>query len=143
MSACCGDDEEYSTATNREIGQSAMLSLWRTCDILCQYTILISDWVKKGTPIEAAWRRAVQRLNSYPHDNDEIWQIALAKIKGATPEEIKMIKDNPPEPLELNWNTEPIINLLDPEQFHKHYQELAPTREEQEQRLEQLNTRLC
>ncbi|KAG9286515.1 hypothetical protein G9A89_014681 [Geosiphon pyriformis] len=30
------------------------------CDALCQYTILISDWIKKGTPIEAAWRRAVQ-----------------------------------------------------------------------------------
>ncbi|KAG9293303.1 hypothetical protein G9A89_007549 [Geosiphon pyriformis] len=30
-----------------------------TCDISCQYTILISDWIRKGTPIEAAWRRAV------------------------------------------------------------------------------------
>ncbi|KAG9291443.1 hypothetical protein G9A89_021862 [Geosiphon pyriformis] len=29
------------------------------CDVECQYTILISDWVKKGTPIEAAWQRAV------------------------------------------------------------------------------------
>ncbi|KAG9303507.1 hypothetical protein G9A89_018403 [Geosiphon pyriformis] len=38
---------------------------------------------------------------------------------------------------------QPIINLLDPEQFHEHYQELALTREEQEQRLEQLNARLC
>ncbi|KAG9295566.1 hypothetical protein G9A89_003869 [Geosiphon pyriformis] len=36
-----------------------------------------------------------------------------------------------------------VINLLDPKQFHKHYQELAPTREEQEQHLEQLNTQLC
>ncbi|KAG9295744.1 hypothetical protein G9A89_008972 [Geosiphon pyriformis] len=44
-----------------------------------------------------------------------------------------------PEPLELDWDTEPIINLLDLEQFHEHYQELAPTREEQEQQLEQLN----
>ncbi|KAG9296233.1 hypothetical protein G9A89_014825 [Geosiphon pyriformis] len=59
------------------------------------------------------------------------------------PEEIKTIKNNPPEPLELDWDTEPIINLLDLEQFHEHYQELAPTREEQEQRLEQLNARLC
>ncbi|KAG9298319.1 hypothetical protein G9A89_002807 [Geosiphon pyriformis] len=31
-----------------------------TCNTLCQYTILISDWIKKRTPIEAAWRRAVQ-----------------------------------------------------------------------------------
>ncbi|KAG9289392.1 hypothetical protein G9A89_007953 [Geosiphon pyriformis] len=69
--------------------------------------------------------------------------MALAKIKGAMPKEIKVIKDNPPEPLELDWDAEPIINLLDPEQFHKHYQELAPTKEEQEQQLEQLNARLC
>ncbi|KAG9307367.1 hypothetical protein G9A89_017196 [Geosiphon pyriformis] len=99
----------------------------------CQYTILISNWVRKKTPIEAAWRRAVQRLESCPHDDDKIWQMALAKIKRVTPEEIKTIKDNPPESLELDWDAEPIINLLDLEQFHKHYQELAPTREEQEQ----------
>ncbi|KAG9302811.1 hypothetical protein G9A89_009588 [Geosiphon pyriformis] len=35
-----------------------------TCDVLCQYTILISDWVRKETPIEAAWKRAI-------HDNGE------------------------------------------------------------------------
>ncbi|KAG9286682.1 hypothetical protein G9A89_012232 [Geosiphon pyriformis] len=69
--------------------------------------------------------------------------MAFARIKGAMPEEIKTIKDNPPEPLELDWDAEPIINLLDPEQFHKHYQELAPTKEEQKQWLEQLNARLC
>ncbi|KAG9305798.1 hypothetical protein G9A89_001087 [Geosiphon pyriformis] len=31
-----------------------------TCDIECQYTILISNWVKKETPIEATWQRAVR-----------------------------------------------------------------------------------
>ncbi|KAG9285086.1 hypothetical protein G9A89_009897 [Geosiphon pyriformis] len=152
MGACCGDDEEYSMATRfyccpcvlecfgkpKQVGkwdnQSCLAcgetfldeEMWHnipghggTCDISCQYTILISDWVRKGTPIKAAWRRA------------------------ATPEEIKMIKDNPLKPLELDWDAEPIINLLDPEQFHEHYQELAPTREEQKQQLEQLNARLC
>ncbi|KAG9305468.1 hypothetical protein G9A89_021186 [Geosiphon pyriformis] len=69
--------------------------------------------------------------------------MALTKIKGVSSEEIKMIKDNPPEFLELDWDAEPIINLLDPKQFHKHYQELASTREKQEQWLEQLNARLC
>ncbi|KAG9290888.1 hypothetical protein G9A89_011038 [Geosiphon pyriformis] len=61
--------------------------------------------------------------------------ITLAKIEGAIPEEIKTIKDNPPEPLKLDWDAELIINLLDPEQFHEHYQELALTRKEQEQRI--------
>ncbi|KAG9300341.1 hypothetical protein G9A89_011414 [Geosiphon pyriformis] len=62
--------------------------------------------------------------------------MALAKIEGVLPEEIKRIKNNPPEPIELDWNPEPVINLLDPEQFHKYYQELAFTKEEQEQHLE-------
>ncbi|KAG9294269.1 hypothetical protein G9A89_021628 [Geosiphon pyriformis] len=92
--------------------------------------------------MEAVWQRAVQQLDSCPHDDDKIWQMALAKIEGAMPEEIKMIKDNPPELLELDWDAKPIINLLDLEQFHEHYQELAPTREEQKQRLKQLNARL-
>ncbi|KAG9294645.1 hypothetical protein G9A89_008124 [Geosiphon pyriformis] len=69
--------------------------------------------------------------------------MTLTKIKGALPKEIKMIKDNLSEFLELDWNTEPIINLLNLEQFHEHYQELAPTRKEQEQQLEQLKARLC
>ncbi|KAG9294924.1 hypothetical protein G9A89_003264 [Geosiphon pyriformis] len=79
-------------------------------------------------------------LDGYPHDDNEIWRMALAKIEGVSPEEIKTIKDNPSESLELDWDAEPIINLLNLEQFHKHYQELAPTRKEQKQWLEQLNT---
>ncbi|KAG9286639.1 hypothetical protein G9A89_007766 [Geosiphon pyriformis] len=80
--------------------------------------------------MEAAWQRAIQQLDSCPHDDNEIWRMALAKIEGAI---------QPPKLLELNWNAEPIINLLDLEQFYEHYQELAPTREEQKQWLEQLN----
>ncbi|KAG9303256.1 hypothetical protein G9A89_013582 [Geosiphon pyriformis] len=113
------------------------------CDTLCQYMILISDWIRKRTPIEATWKRAVQQLDSCPHDNDEIWRMAIAKIEGASPEEIREIKNNLPESIELDWDPESVINFLDPEQFYEHYQELAPTRKEQEQCLEQLNTRLC
>ncbi|KAG9287882.1 hypothetical protein G9A89_017477 [Geosiphon pyriformis] len=113
------------------------------CDVFCQYMILISDWVEKETPIEAAWRRAVQQLNSCPHDDDKIWQMAIAKIEGVLPEEIRTIKNNPPEPIELDWDAEPVINFLEPEEFYEHYQNLAPTREKQEQWLAQLNTRLC
>ncbi|KAG9287476.1 hypothetical protein G9A89_023848 [Geosiphon pyriformis] len=135
MGTCCGkwDNQPCLTCGETLLDEG----MWNdipgrkgTCNILCQYTILISDWVRKGTPMEAA---------CCPHDDDKFWQMALVKIKGATPEKIKTIKNNPPEPLELDWDAEPIINLLDLEQFHEHYQELAPTREEQEQRLEQLN----
>ncbi|KAG9294253.1 hypothetical protein G9A89_021612 [Geosiphon pyriformis] len=102
----------------------------KTCNVSCQYTILISDWIKKRTPIEAVWKRAVQQLDSCSHDDDKIWRMAISKIEGVTPEEIRKIKNNPPEPIELDWNAEPVINFLEPEEFYKHYQNLAPTREE-------------
>ncbi|KAG9291613.1 hypothetical protein G9A89_022032 [Geosiphon pyriformis] len=76
MGACCGDDKEYQMATN--------------------------DWVEKGTPIKATWRRTVQQLDSCPHDNDKLWQMAITKIEGALSEEIRTIKNNPPEPIELD-----------------------------------------
>ncbi|KAG9290057.1 hypothetical protein G9A89_010363 [Geosiphon pyriformis] len=89
MGACCGDNEEYSTATK-----------------------------------------------FYCHT------IAIAKIEGTSSEEIRKIKNNPPEPIKLDWNPKPVINLLNSEQFHEHYQGLVSTREEQKQCLEQLNTQL-
>ncbi|KAG9289216.1 hypothetical protein G9A89_022526 [Geosiphon pyriformis] len=68
--------------------------------------------------------------------------MAITKIEEMTSKEIREIK-NTPEPIKLDWNAEPAINSLEPEEFHEHYQNLAPTREEQKQQLAQLNTRLC
>ncbi|KAG9302372.1 hypothetical protein G9A89_011422 [Geosiphon pyriformis] len=56
---------------------------------------------------------------NYPHDEGKIWRMANAKIEDALP----------------NIET-------DPEKFHEHYQNLAPTQKEQEQCLEEINTRL-
>ncbi|KAG9285891.1 hypothetical protein G9A89_013316 [Geosiphon pyriformis] len=113
------------------------------CDVFCQYTILINDWVEKRTPIETAWRRAVQQLDSCLHNNNELWWMAITKIENILPEEIRTIKNNPPEPIKLDWDAKPVINFLEPEEFYEHYQNLAPTREKQKQWLAQLNTRLC
>ncbi|KAG9304664.1 hypothetical protein G9A89_021444 [Geosiphon pyriformis] len=38
----------------------------------CQYTILINNWVRKGTPINDAWKQTLKCLKGYPHDKDEI-----------------------------------------------------------------------
>ncbi|KAG9305988.1 hypothetical protein G9A89_009312 [Geosiphon pyriformis] len=67
----------------------------------------------------------------------------LTKIEEALPEKIKTIKNNPSESIKLDWDPEPVINPLDPEQFYEHYQELAPTRKKQEQWLKEINTQLC
>ncbi|KAG9299383.1 hypothetical protein G9A89_014032 [Geosiphon pyriformis] len=115
IGVCCGNDEEYQTATKFY------------CCACC---------VKH-------FERPKRQLDSCPHNDNELWQMAIAKIEGASPEEIRTIKNNPPEPIKLDWDTEPVINFLEPKEFHKHYQNLAPTREEQKQQLTQLNTRLC
>ncbi|KAG9296227.1 hypothetical protein G9A89_014819 [Geosiphon pyriformis] len=36
----------------------------KMCNELCQYTILISDWIRKRTLIKAVWKRAVQQLDN-------------------------------------------------------------------------------
>ncbi|KAG9292873.1 hypothetical protein G9A89_016235 [Geosiphon pyriformis] len=119
MGTCCGNNKEYSTDNE-------------PC-LACGETFLNEEiWNnipgQRGTCNESS----IKCLNRCPHDN-KIWQMALAKIEGATPEEIKTIKDNPSEPIELDWDSEPVINLLDLKQFYEHYQKLAPTKEEQEQ----------
>ncbi|KAG9298526.1 hypothetical protein G9A89_018885 [Geosiphon pyriformis] len=85
----------------------------------------------------------VKCLDGCPHDDDEIWQMALTKIKKVLLEEIRTIKNNPSESIKLNWDPKPVINLLDSEQFHEHYQELTSTREEQKQHLKEINIQLC
>ncbi|KAG9305729.1 hypothetical protein G9A89_005127 [Geosiphon pyriformis] len=72
--------------------------------------------------------------------------MANAKVEGTLPSEILKIKNNPPEPtnIVLVLNLYAFFNLENsPEEFHEHYQNLAPIREEQEQILEEINTRLC
>ncbi|KAG9293007.1 hypothetical protein G9A89_016369 [Geosiphon pyriformis] len=105
-----------------------------TCDTLCQYTIFISDWVSHGTPITAAWHRALNCLDSYTHDEEEIWRMANTKVEGATPSEILEIKNNFPELVNIIHisNSDAFIDKeTGPENFHEYYQNLAPTREEQ------------
>ncbi|KAG9306864.1 hypothetical protein G9A89_005765 [Geosiphon pyriformis] len=68
-----------------------------------------------------------------------------AKIEKATPSKILEIKNNSPEPVDIVLIPNPKTFLdieTGPEKFHKYYQNLALIREEQEQCLEQLNTRL-
>ncbi|KAG9306103.1 hypothetical protein G9A89_016007 [Geosiphon pyriformis] len=41
--------------------------------------------------------------------------MAIGKIEGATPEKIREIKNNSSELIKLDWDTEPVINFLEPE----------------------------
>ncbi|KAG9299523.1 hypothetical protein G9A89_020694 [Geosiphon pyriformis] len=113
MGVCCDDDKEYT---------SAIKFYCYLCIIECFGR---PKWIGK-------WDNESCLAYGCPHNDDEIWQMTLTKIEGATPEEIKTIKNNPLEPIELDWDPEPVINFLDPKQFYEHYQKLAPIREEQE-----------
>ncbi|KAG9298292.1 hypothetical protein G9A89_002780 [Geosiphon pyriformis] len=93
IDACCSKENR---TTNLVSFQEEM------CNELCQYTILISDWIRKETLIEAAWRRTVQQLDSCSYNDDKIWRMTTAKIEGAISKEIRKIKNNPPEPIELD-----------------------------------------
>ncbi|KAG9294418.1 hypothetical protein G9A89_001923 [Geosiphon pyriformis] len=103
-----------------------------------QYQALI----RKETLIDIVWRKAVKYLDGCSHNNDKIWKMAIAKIEDTIPEKIKTIKNNPPEFKKIIWISNPniILNVMDPEQFYEHYQELALTKKEQEQWLKELNT---
>ncbi|KAG9304741.1 hypothetical protein G9A89_003915 [Geosiphon pyriformis] len=60
-----------------------------TCDATCQYMILICDWIRGGMPFEAAFNRALKRLQHYPHNEDELYNTAQAKVREGTAEEIQ------------------------------------------------------
>ncbi|KAG9296449.1 hypothetical protein G9A89_015041 [Geosiphon pyriformis] len=97
-------------------------------------------------PITAAWHRAINRLDGYPHDENKIWRMVNTKVQGATPSEILEIKNNSPKQVDIILipNPDVFLNMeTNPENFHEHYQNLAPTKEKQKQWLVQLNTRLC
>ncbi|KAG9288991.1 hypothetical protein G9A89_015540 [Geosiphon pyriformis] len=79
----------------------------------CQYTILINNWVCKGTPIDNAWKRAL---------------IAYVKAEGTTTSKLLKIKNN-------------LLTLSEPK-YVQTFNVFALTREEQEQYLKEINTQL-
>ncbi|KAG9286143.1 hypothetical protein G9A89_010157 [Geosiphon pyriformis] len=96
----------------------------------------IGDNKKWPTITKYYCRPSLNRLDGYPHDDHKIWRMASAKAKE--------IKDNPwtPEYNKPNYSEDDFF-IDDPNAFQNQYQELASTYEEQEQRLADLNTKLC
>ncbi|KAG9284385.1 hypothetical protein G9A89_023642 [Geosiphon pyriformis] len=92
----CGETLLDERMWNDIPGQEGM------CNELCQYMILINNWVRKEMPIDTIWRQVVKCLDGCSHDDNKIWQITLVKIEGVTPKEIKTIKDNSPKSIELD-----------------------------------------
>ncbi|KAG9303590.1 hypothetical protein G9A89_018486 [Geosiphon pyriformis] len=117
------------TLFNKEMWNN-ILRRGGTCNEICQYTILINDWICKRTPIDDIWKQALRQLKRYSHDKHKLWRMANAKAESMTTSELLKIKNNPlslfePEYI-LMFNV--FSNIEDDlEEFHEHYQQLAPT----------------
>ncbi|KAG9293792.1 hypothetical protein G9A89_019130 [Geosiphon pyriformis] len=54
------------------------------CDQTCQYALSISKKVRRGTPFDAAYNSALNKLYHYLHDAEMIFDLAMALINRAT-----------------------------------------------------------
>ncbi|KAG9290205.1 hypothetical protein G9A89_022181 [Geosiphon pyriformis] len=63
------------------------------CDQTCQYALSISEKVKKGTPFNAAYNSALNKLYHYSHDAEMIFDLAMALINGATKKDVHQMKE--------------------------------------------------
>ncbi|KAG9291137.1 hypothetical protein G9A89_013009 [Geosiphon pyriformis] len=88
----------------------------------------------------------IKSAKEYPHNEHELWRMASVKAKDATTSKLLEIKNNLlslPKP-EYVLTFDIFGNIKDNlKEFYEHYQWLAPTQEEQEQQLEEINTQLC
>ncbi|KAG9289061.1 hypothetical protein G9A89_015610 [Geosiphon pyriformis] len=63
------------------------------CDQTCQYALSISEKVRRGTPFDAAYNSALNKLYYYPHDAEMIFDLAMALINGATQKDVHQMKE--------------------------------------------------
>ncbi|KAG9288187.1 hypothetical protein G9A89_020493 [Geosiphon pyriformis] len=63
------------------------------CDQICQYALSISEKVKRGTPFNAAYNSALNKLYYYSHNAEMIFDLAMALINGATKENVHQMKE--------------------------------------------------
>ncbi|KAG9303503.1 hypothetical protein G9A89_018399 [Geosiphon pyriformis] len=62
------------------------------CDQTCQYALSIAEKVKCGTPFNAAYNSAFNKLHYYPHDAEMIYKLAMILINGGTKEDVFKMK---------------------------------------------------
>ncbi|KAG9303238.1 hypothetical protein G9A89_013564 [Geosiphon pyriformis] len=62
------------------------------CDQTCQYALSISEKARRGTPFDAAYNSALNKLYHYPHDAKIIFDLTMALINGATQEDVYQMK---------------------------------------------------
>ncbi|KAG9299797.1 hypothetical protein G9A89_013157 [Geosiphon pyriformis] len=63
------------------------------CDQICQYALSISKKIRRGTPFDAAYNSALNKLYYYAHDDKIIFDLAMALINRTTQENVRQMKE--------------------------------------------------
>ncbi|KAG9287799.1 hypothetical protein G9A89_017394 [Geosiphon pyriformis] len=139
---------EHIITANHAIVNAMDIQSAKASETINYVLLVMNSYSTKGcgTTFLVEKEHTMLHANGYPHDKDEIWQMANTKVQEATPSEILKIKNNLSKQINIILvpNPDAFLDIeTNPEDFHKHYQNLASTKEEQEQQLAQLNTQLC
>ncbi|KAG9286172.1 hypothetical protein G9A89_010186 [Geosiphon pyriformis] len=110
------------------------------CDQTCQYALSISEKVKKGTPFNAAYNSALNKLYHYSHDAKMIFDLAMTLINGATKGDVRQMKEA--KYIEYTMELAEFDYKDEVEVYHQIASHTYPIQEAQIQRLEQINIRL-
>ncbi|KAG9287377.1 hypothetical protein G9A89_023749 [Geosiphon pyriformis] len=111
------------------------------CNQTCQYALSISEKVKRGTPFNAAYNSALNKLYHYPHDAEMIFNLAMVLINRATKKDVCQMKE-----AEYIKYTMELARFDYEDKVEVYYQITShtyPIQEAQIQQLEQMNIRLC
>ncbi|KAG9283951.1 hypothetical protein G9A89_005458 [Geosiphon pyriformis] len=111
------------------------------CDQICQYALSISEKVKRGTPFDAAYNSALNKLYHYPHNTEIIFDLAMTLINGATQKDVRQMKKA--EYIEYTMELAGFDYEDKVETYHQIASHTYLTKEAQIQQLEQMNIQLC
>ncbi|KAG9295913.1 hypothetical protein G9A89_006652 [Geosiphon pyriformis] len=111
------------------------------CDQTCQYALSISEKVKRGTPFDAAYNSALNKLYHYSHDAKMIFNLAMTLINRATQENVHQMKES--EYIAYTFEIARYNYEDEVEVYHQIASYTYSTKEAQAQWLEQMNVKLC
>ncbi|KAG9295759.1 hypothetical protein G9A89_008987 [Geosiphon pyriformis] len=107
----------------------------------CQYALSISEKVKRGTPFDAAYNNALNKLYHYPHNAKIIFDLTMTLVNKATKENVRQMKEA--EYIEYTMELARFDYEDKVEVYHQITSHIYLTKEAQAQRLEQMNIKLC
>ncbi|KAG9303207.1 hypothetical protein G9A89_000742 [Geosiphon pyriformis] len=78
---------------NKKLSSMGASIRGEVCDQTCQYVLSILEKVRRGTPFDAVYNSALNKLYHYPYDAEMIFDLAMTLINRATQEDVHQIKE--------------------------------------------------